>query len=160
MTAAATVQREAVAAAAVIAVGVARRLILLRLRLLRLTAGNKRRQAIDVLIVRLLWRVLRSRLKMLLLLWLLLLRLMMRLVLLLARIKRLRLTRRERLAGQMRLLVVVAVKPVVAGIAAHVALRLLLIVGLTLAVLLLGGGDQAEIMLGVLVIVFGGNRIA
>ena len=166
MTAATTVQREAIAAAAVIAVGVARRLILLRLRLLRLAARNKGRQAVDVLIAGRWRRVLRPRLKMLLLR--LVLRLMMvllvwRLLLLLrlAPIERLRLARRERLAGQVRLLVVVAVEAVVANVAAHIALLLLLlVVGLTLPVLLLGGGDQTEIMFGVLVVVFGSNRIA
>src|SRR5215472_8366493 len=139
MTAATTVQREAIAAAAaVIAVGVARRLILLRLRLLRLAARNKGRQAVDVLIAGRWRRVLR-----------------------LAPIERLRLARRERLAGQVRLLVVVAVEAVVANVAAHIALLLLLlVVGLTLPVLLLGGGDPTEIMFGVLVVVFGSNRIA
>ena len=171
MTAATTVQREAIAAAAaVIAVGVARRLILLRLRLLRLAARNKGRQAVDVLIAGRRRRVLRPRLKMLLLRLVLrlVLRLMMvllvwRLLLLLrlAPIERLRLARRERLAGQVRLLVVVAVEAVVANVAAHIALLLLLlVVGLTLPVLLLGGGDQTEIMFGVLVVVFGSNRIA
>jgi hypothetical protein len=163
MAAPATVQREAVAAAtAVIAVRIALRLILLRLRLLRLAPGNKGRQAVDVLIAGWRRRVLRPRLKMLLLLWLLL-RLVMvllrRLVLLLASIERLRLARCERLAGQVRLLVVVAVEAIVADIAAHIAL-LLLVEGLALPVLLLGGGDQAEIMLGVLVVIFGRDRIA
>lgn len=162
MTAATTVQREAVAAA-VIAVGIALRLILLRLRLLRLAAGNKGRQAVNILITAR-WRVLRPRLKMLLL-WLLLrlmmlrLVLLLRLMLLLAPIERLRLARRKRFAGQMRLLVVVAVKPVVTDIAAHFAL-LLLIVGLALPVLLLRGGNQTEIVLGVLVVILGGDRIA
>lgn len=162
MTAAATVQREAVAAATVIAIRVALRLILLLLRLclrlLRLAAGNKRRQAVDVLIVGRLRRLLRPRLKMLLL-WLLLRLIMVRLVLRLTPIELLRLARRERLAGQMRLLVIVAVESIVA-IAAHVALLLLLVVGLILPVLLLSGGDQAEIMLGMLIVVFGGDRIA
>src|SRR5579864_8485484 len=131
MTAAATVQREAVAAT-VIAVGVALRLILLRLRLLRLAAGNKGRQAVDVLIAGRRRRVLRPRLKLLLRWRLLLLMLLLRLMLLLAPIERLRLTRRKRFAGQMRLLVVVAVEPVVADIAAHLALLLLLVIGLAL----------------------------
>ncbi len=164
MTAATTVQREAVAAA-VIAVGIALRLILLRLRLLRLAAGDKGRQAVNILITAR-WRVLRPRLKMLLrwlLLRLMMLRLvlLLRLMLLLAPIERLRLARRKRFAGQMRLLVVVTVKPVVADIAAHFALLLLLlIVGLALPVLLLRGGNQAEIVLGVLVVILGGDRIA
>ena len=99
---------------------------------------------------------LRARLKVLVLgLWL---RLRLRL-LLLARIERLRFARRERLAADMRLLVVSVVERVVGRIAAHVA-RLLLEIGLALAKLFLGGGDQTEIMFGVLVIVFGGDRIA
>ena len=38
--------------------------------------------------------------------------------------------------------------------------RLLLLLRLVLAELLLGGSDQAEIMLGVLIVVFGGDRVA
>ena len=164
MTAAATVQREAVAATTtVIAVGVALRLILLRLRLLRLAAGNKGRQAVDVLIAGRRRRVLRPRLKMLLLRLVLRLMVLLRLVLLmllLASVERLRLAWRKWFAGEMRLLVVVAVEAVVADIAAHIALLLLLVVGLALPELLLGGGDQAKIMLGVLVVVFGSDRVA
>ena len=160
----AAVQREAVAAAAtVIAIGVALRLILLRLGLLRLAAGNKGRQAVDVLIAGRRRRVLRPRLKMLLLRLVLRLMVLLRLVLLmllLASVERLRLAWRKWLAGEMRLLVVVAVEAVVADIAAHIALLLLLVVGLALPVLLLGGGDQAKIMLGVLVVVFGSDRVA
>jgi hypothetical protein len=163
VAATATVQREAVAAATVVTVRFALRLILLRLRLLRLAAGNKGRQPVDVLIVARLRRVLRPRLKILLLLGLrlMLLRLLVvLLVLRLAPIERLRLARRKRLAGQVRLLVVVAVEPIIVRIAAHLALRLLLIVGLALPVLLLGRGDQTKIVLGMLVVVFGGDRIA
>ncbi len=164
MAAAPAVQRETVAAAAtVIAVRVALRLILLRLRLLRLAAGNKGRQAVDVLIAGRRRRVLRPRLKMLLLRLVLRLMVLLRLVLLmllLASVERLRLAWRKWFAGEMRLLVVVAVEAVVADIAAHIALLLLLVVGLALPVLLLGGGDQAKIMLGVLVVVFGSDRVA
>ena len=160
MATAAAVQREAIAATTVVAIGVALRLILLWLRLLRLAAGNKGRQAIDVLITGRRWRGLRPRLKMLLLR--LVLRLMLLLVRLLLRLApvELRLAWRKRFAGQMRLLVVVAVKPVVADIAAHLALLLLLVIGLALPVLLLSSGDQAKIMLGVLIVVFRGDRIA
>jgi len=165
MAAAPAVQRETVAAATtVIAVRVALRLILLRLRLLRLAAGNKGRQAVDVLIAGRRRRVLRPRLKMLLLRLVLRLMVLLRLVLLmllLASVERLRLAWRKWFAGEMRLLVVVAVEAVVADIAAHIALLLLLlVVGLALPVLLLGGGDQAKIMLGVLVVVFGSDRVA
>jgi hypothetical protein len=156
MAPAATVQREAVTAAtAVIAVGIALRLILLRLRLLRLAAGNKGRQAVNILIAARWRRLQRPRLKMLLLRLMLL-----RLTLWFAPIELLRLARRKRFTGQMRLLVVVAVKPVVAGIAAHLALLLLLVIGLALPVLLLRGGNQTEIVLGVLVVILGGDRIA
>jgi hypothetical protein len=96
----------------------------------------------------------------LVLLWLVLLRLMLlRLILLrLARIE-LRIAWRERLAADMGLLVIAVVVTVIVGIAADVA-RLLLERGLTLAQLFLGGGDQAEIMFGVLIIIFGGNCVS
>jgi len=78
-------------------------------------------------------------------------------LMLLARIKRLRLTRRERLAADRRLLVALVVTLV-----GHIAalLTALLIVGLALPKLLLGRSDQAEIMFGVLIIIFGRYRIA
>lgn len=78
-------------------------------------------------------------------------------LMLLARIKRLRLTRRERLAADRRLLVALVVTLV-----GHIAalLAALLIVGLALSKLLLGGSDQAEIMFGVLIVIFGRYRIA
>ncbi len=80
-------------------------------------------------------------------------------LLLLARIERLLLAWRVRLAADNRLLVLVVVECVVRGIAAHFA-RLLLEIGLTLPQVFLGGRDQAEIMLGVLVVVLGGDWVA
>jgi len=66
---------------------------------------------------------------------------------------------RERLAAHGRLVIVAVVKGVVGVIAA--LLRLLLIERrLGLPQVFLRGGDQAEIMLGVLVVVFGRDRIA
>ena len=79
-------------------------------------------------------------------------------LLLLARIIRLRLARCERLAADVRLLVVAVLVALVG--AAHLARLLLLIVRLTLAKLLLSHRDQTEIVFGVLVIIFRGNRIA
>src|SRR5215472_5173275 len=78
-------------------------------------------------------------------------------LMLLARIKRLRLARRERLSADRRLLLALVIT-FVGYIAALVGA--LLVVGLALPKLLLGGGDQAEIMLGVLIIVFGRYRVA
>ena len=84
--------------------------------------------------------------------------LVLRLLLLLARIVGLLLWR-ERLAAYRRLVIVAVVIRVVGVIAA--LLRLLLIEGrLSLPQVFLRGGDQAEIMLGVLVVVFGRDRIA
>jgi len=66
---------------------------------------------------------------------------------------------RERLAAHGRLVIVAVVKRVVGVIAA--LLRLLLIEGrLGLPEVFLRGGDQAEIMFGVLVVVFRRDRIA
>jgi len=76
---------------------------------------------------------------------------------LLARIKRLRLARRERFAAD-RGLVVAVVISVVGNIAALVAA--LLVIGLALPKLFLGGRDQAEIMLSVLIIIFGRYGVA
>ena len=113
----------------------------------------------------------------------LLLRLMLRTVLLLiARRKRLRVARQIRLRlrhmlwrlrlrrearlvlAHVRLAVVFPVIEVVIGRALRSALALLrlliVVVGVLLAELLLRGGDQAEIMLGVLVVVFGRHRVA
>jgi len=81
-------------------------------------------------------------------------------LLLFARIERLLFARREWLAAHAGLIIVSVVERVVGRIAAHLATLLLLIVGLALAKLFLGGGDQAEIMFGMLVIIFGGDRIA
>src|SRR5580658_154390 len=155
MTAAAAMQRKAVRLS-IMAVGVCRPLGLLRWLLMGgLTAGDERRQAFHLLIVRLRRVLLRTRLVGL---WLWLeVRLRLRL-LLLALIVRLRFARREWLAAN-RLFVVSIVERIVGRIAAHVA-RLLLGIGLALTELFLRGGDQTEIMFGVLVIVFGGDRIA
>jgi hypothetical protein len=150
------------------------RLPLLRRRL-RLAAGDEGRQPFDVfvigrlkalvpgLVVLLRWLRLLMRLLVLLRL-LVVLRLLMvrRLVLLrlllLARIVGL-LLRRERLAADRRLVIVAVVKRVIRVVAA--LLRLLLIERrLGLPQVFLRGGDQAEIMLGVLVVVFGRDRIA
>jgi hypothetical protein len=111
--------------------------------LLRLTAaaGDERGQALDVFVVgRLLLRALTMTV-------------ILRLVLL-ARIKRLRFARRKRLADR-GLVVAVVISFVVAALVAA-----LLIIGLGLAKLLLGGGDQPEIMLGMLIIVFGRDGVA
>jgi len=101
-----------------------------------------------------------TRLKVLLLLGLLRMKMLLLIVmvlLLLARIIRLRLARCERLAADVRLLVVAVLVALVG--AAHLARLLLLIVRLTLAKLLLSHRDQTEIMLGVLIIIFRRNRI-
>src|ERR1700722_16125374 len=157
MTAAAAMHRKAIRLSSVMPVGVRRPLGLLRWLMGRLTAGDERRQAFHLLIVRLRRVLLRTRLVGLGLgLWLEVLRLRLRL-LLLALIVRLRFARREGLAAN-RLFVVSIVERIVGRIAAHVA-RLLLGIGLALTELFLRGGDQTEIMFGVLVIVFGGDRI-
>src|SRR5450830_116410 len=110
----------------------------------------------------------------------LLLRLMLRagVLLLVARRKRLRVARNKGLRllrwrlrrvarlvlAQERLAVVVAVIIVVVSRALRRGLALLplriVIIGVLLAELFLGDGDQPEIMFGVLVVVFGSNRIA
>jgi hypothetical protein len=178
MTPTPAMQRKAVGA--VVAVRAIGALALLRVRLLRLlAAGNKRRQPVDILIVRG-RHVLRTGLEMLGLLmllevlwllmllevlWLLmLLRLkMLRLLMLLARIKRLRLARRKWLAahGGLIVAIVIAVIGKIAGHLAWLLLRLLLLViGLILSQLFLRGRDQAEVMFGVLIVVLGGDWIA
>ena len=63
------------------------------------------------------------------------------------------------LAAHLRLLGLAVVVAIVGGVAARLAARLLLIIGLALAQLFLGGGDQAEIMFGVLIVIFGGDRV-
>ena len=167
MTAAAPMQRKTIRLS-IMAVRVRRSLGLLRRLLGGLTAGDERGQAFH-LVIRLRC-VLRTRLEVLglrlevlgLRLWLELLGLRLELlglrVLLLALIERLRLARREWLAAD-RLLVVSVVERVVGRIAAVLAL-LLRIIGRGLTELFLGGDDQTEIMFGVLIIVFGGDRIA
>jgi hypothetical protein len=81
-------------------------------------------------------------------------------VLLLARIDRLRLARRERLAGHTGLVVIAVVVAVIGKIITRAAAGLLLGKGLTLTKLFLRGGDQAKIMFGVLIIIFAGDRIS
>jgi len=139
-------------------------------RRLRLAAGDEGRQPFDVFVMGRLEMLLpglvvllRLRLLILLRLLVVLRLLMVRLLgllrlLLLARIVGL-LLRRERLAAHGRLVIFAVVERVVGVIAA--LLRLLLIEGrLGLPQMFLCGGDQAEIMLGVLVVVFGRDRIA
>lgn len=97
-----------------------------------------------------------TRLKMLLmLLRLVVLRLM---VMLFARVIRLRLARGEWLAANVWLLAVAVVVALIGS--AHLAGRLLLIIGLTLPELFLRCSNNAEIVLGVLVVIFRRNRIA
>lgn len=121
---------------------------------LPLAAGNKRRQPVDVALAFLWWLLLlQPRLKVLRL-WLLLRLEMLRLMLLFARIEGLGL-RRIGLAD-LRLFVAV----VVAVIGGTGAARLLLEVGLGLSQLFLRGGNQAEIMLGMLIVILGGDRIS
>ncbi len=113
------------------------RLIVLRLRL----------------VLRLMLRLVLLRL---IVLGLMLLRLM---VLLLARVKRLRLARRERFANLRLVVVVVVIVGEIVAVA-HAAAGLLLVKRLTLAKLFLGGCNQTEIMLGMLIIIFRRNRIS
>ena len=125
----------------------------LRLLMLRLSAGDERWQAVDVALV-FRTRMLRPRLKLLLML----LRLMVLLiVMLLARIGWLRLARGERLATDMGLLTIALVVAFIRR--THLAGRLLLVIGLTLAELFLRSSDDAEIVLGVLIIIFRCNRV-
>ena len=140
-------------------IGPLRALPLLRRRL-RLAAGDEGRQPFDVFVI--------GRLEMLLpgLIVRLLLRILLRLLRLLVLLRRLLLAlivglllRRERLAAHERLVIVAVVKRVVGVIAA--LLRLLLIERrLGLPKVFLRGGDQAEIMFGVLVVVFRRDRVA
>lgn len=144
--------------------------ILLRLVLLRLaTAGDECRQAADLLST-----FLATLIRLLL----------MRLRLMLRAVVHLLIARREGLgiARQIRLLlrftrsvarlvlaheglgvVIIAVKSFVGVLLAGRALlllRLLVVVWILLTELFLRGGDQAKIVLGMLVVVLGGNRIA
>ena len=126
----------------------------LRRLMLRLSAGDERWQAVDVALA-FRTRMLRPRLKLLLML----LRLMVLLiVMLLARIVWLRFARGERLAANMGLLTIAVVVAVIGR--AHFSGRLLLVIGLTLPELLLRRSDDAEIMLGMLIIIFRCNRVA
>jgi hypothetical protein len=196
VTAAAPMQREAVrtiksvilSLRPILARPAVRTLSVLR-GLLRLAAGDERRQPLDVAVVirrhRLRPRLeLRLRLMLrLIMLWLMLLRLMLlrlvrlrlirRLVvlrrllvmlrlimLLLARIERLRLARREWLAGHAGLVVIAVVVAVIGRIIARAAAGLLLGKRLTLTKLFLRRGDQAEIMFGVLIVIFRRDRIS
>ena len=121
----------------------------LRLLMLRLSAGDERWQPVNVALV-FRTRMLRPRLKLLLML----LRLMVLLiVMLLARIGWLRL----RLATDMGLLTIALVVAFIRR--THLAGRLLLVIGLTLAELFLRSSDDAEIVLGVLIIIFRCNRV-
>jgi hypothetical protein len=149
-----------------------RPLPLLRRRL-RLAARDEGRQPFDVFVIgrlevlvpglvvrllRLLLRLLVLRRLLVVLRLLIVGRLGLLRLLLLARIVGLLLWR-ERLAAHGRLVIVAVVKRVVGVIAA--LLRLLLIEGrLGLPKVFLRGGDQAEIMLGVLVVVFCRDRIS
>src|SRR5215470_3947258 len=123
--------------------------------LLRLSAGDERRQAVDVGLVFRIRMLLRPRLKLRLMLLRLIVLLLV--VMLLARIVWLRLTRGERLAADMGLLAIAVVVAVIGS--AHLAGWLLLVIGLTLPELLLRRSDDTEIVLGVLVIIFRCNRI-
>ena len=125
----------------------------LRLLMLRLSAGDERWQAVDVALV-FRTRMLRPRLKLLLMLLRLIVLLI---VMLLARIVRLRLARGERLAADMGLLTIALVVAFIRR--THLAGRLLLVIGLTLAELFLRSSDDAEIVLGVLIIIFRCNRV-
>jgi hypothetical protein len=104
------------------------------------------------------------RLVLLRLMRLLVLRLMLIVLRLVLIVLRLTLVERLRLwrvgLADLRLIIAVIVA-VVGHIAAHSTARLLLLkIGLILAKLFLRGGDQTEIMLGMLIIIFGGDRIS
>src|SRR5580692_10642577 len=164
-------QREAIrrAIVAVLAVLIVRPIGALHLlrRRLRLAAGDEGRQSFDVFVVRLEvllpgLEVLRLRLlRLRVLMRLLVLRLLVLRRLLFARIKR-RLLWRVWLTADRRLIAVaVAVVEGVVGIIAAALLRLLLVEGrLGLTEMFLRRRDQAEIVLSVLIVVFGSNGIA
>jgi len=155
MPPAAPVQREAILRSVIAVRAVLPRrpvIAVLRLLMLRLSAGDERRQAVDVALVFRSRMLLRPRLKLLLRLMVLLI------VMLFARIIRLRLARGERLAADMGLLAIAVVVAVI-GRRAHLAGRLQLVIGLTLPELLLRRSDDAEIVLGVLIIIFRCNRV-
>ena len=157
MPPAAAVQREAIlrSVIAVRAVLPLRPVIAVLGLLLRLSAGDERWQAVDVALVFRSRMLLRPRLELLLMLLRLIVLLI---VMLLARIVRLRLARGERLAAGMGLLAIAIIVAVIGG-RAHLARRLLLVIGLTLPELLLRRSDDAEIVLGVLIIIFRRNRV-
>jgi len=125
----------------------------LRLLMLRLSAGDERWQPVNVALV-FRTRMLRPRLKLLLMLLRLIVLLI---VMLLARIVRLRLARGERLAADMGLLTITLVVAFIGR--THLAGRLLLVIGLTLPELFLRRSYDAEIVLGVLIIIFRCNRV-
>ena len=127
----------------------------LGLLMLRLSASDERRQAVDVALVFRSRMLLRPGLKLLLMLLRLIVLLI---VMLIARMVRLRLAWGERLAADMGLLAIAVVVAVIGG-PAHLAGLLLLVIGLTLPELLLRRSDDAEIVLGVLIIVFRCNRV-
>src|SRR5215472_89519 len=107
--------------------------------------------------------MLRPRLEMRLLMLLLLLRLILLLivlliVMLLTRMIRLRLAWGERLAAEVWLLAIAVVVTLIGP--AHLAGLLLLVIGLTLAELLLRCSDDAEIVLGMLIVILRRDRIA
>jgi len=141
----------------VLAVRTIAALAVLRRLMLRLTAGDKRRQPFDVTFV--VGRMLLARLKVLrLILMLVRLVILLLVVVLLARIVGLRLARCERFAAKVRLVVLAVVETVVG--AAHLAGLLLLVIGLALTELFLRCSDQTKIMLGVLIVVFRSDRIS
>ena len=113
------------------------------------SAGDKGRQPFDILFIRGL--KLRTLLR--------LLRLTLRLVLVAGIERLLPFARRKRLTVRGRLIAIAVIIRVFGGAGARLGAGLLLIIGLTLTILLLSGCDQAEVMLGVLIVVFGRNRI-
>jgi hypothetical protein len=135
------------------------RLIVLRLIVLRLTVLRLivlRLTVLGLIVLRLI--VLRLIVLGLIVLRLIVLRLIVLRLLLLAWIKRLRLARGKRLAADGRLLVTVLIVAVIGNIASRLAL--LLVIGRALAELLLRRRDQAEVMLGMLIIILGRDWVA
>jgi hypothetical protein len=154
VSASAPMQRETIrlAVETIGTVGTGRGMTLLRRGLLRrLATGYEGRQSVHIRLVG--WRGHRLRLEMRWLRLGLRLRLMM-----IARIERLRFARRKRLAAHVRLLVLSIVERVIHHVSAHFAL--LLKVRLILTELLLRGSNQAEIVFGMLVVIFRSDWIA
>jgi hypothetical protein len=128
---------------------------------LRLTTGDEGRQRVDVLSTRLLLRLLLLRLRLLR-------------TLLVARRERLCIWREIRLRlvvprhearlvlahEGLSLVTVIVIAIVAVLLCTRLRLLLLIVVGVLLTELFLRSGDQTEIMLGVLIVIFGGNRIA